>query len=72
MGSSCFARGNKEALPLIMDYLEHQGYGDCVELKGHLCADQCSQGPLLRINDETYRGMTPEAALDLIKHWCEK
>lgn len=72
MGSSCFARGNKEALPLITDYIGRQGYGDCVELKGHLCANQCSRGPLLRINGEIYQGMTPEAALDLIRHWCEK
>lgn len=72
MGSSCFVRGNKEALPLIEEYLLQQGQEEAVELKGHLCADQCSQGPLLRINGQTYRGMTPEAALDLIRHWCEK
>lgn len=72
MGSSCFARGNKEALPLIIDYLERQGLKEWVDLKGHLCVDQCSQGPLMRIGEETYRGLTPEAAVDLLRHWCEK
>lgn len=72
MGSSCFARGNKEALPLITDYLERRGLSDAIDLKGHLCADQCSQGPLMRINERTYKGLTPEAALDLLRHWCEK
>ena len=68
MGSSCFARGNRDALPLITDYLESLDGSQAVCLKGHLCADRCSEGPLVRINGETHCGVTPEAALDLLKH----
>ena len=72
MGSSCFARGNKEALPLIQEYLQEESHQECARLKGHLCADHCSRGPLISIDGEQYDGITHEAALDLIRHWCER
>ena len=72
MGSSCFARGNNEALPLIQDYLAQQGLEDRVRLVGHLCADCCSQGPLLTVNGRVYEGLTPEATLELVTHACRE
>lgn len=70
MGSSCFARGNNEALPLIQDWLEGEGKQDAVRLMGHLCADVCSRGPLLSVGGERYEGLSPQDALELVRHGC--
>ena len=72
MGSSCFARGNRDALPLITELLDARGCRERVEIKGHLCADRCARGPLIVINGETYTGMSPEAAVDLVGHRYEE
>jgi NADH:ubiquinone oxidoreductase subunit E len=72
MGSSCFARGNNEALPLMQDYLAQRGLEDRVRLVGHLCADCCSRGPLLTVNGRVYEGLTPEATLELVTHACRE
>lgn len=70
MGSSCFARGNKDALPLITALIEEEGTN--IALKGHLCVDHCSNGPLIRIDGETYSGVSPEAAVDLLRNRSEE
>jgi NADH:ubiquinone oxidoreductase subunit E len=72
MGSSCFARGNREALSLVMQYLESTDQRDCVDVRGHLCADDCSHGPVLEVAGTRHTAVTPEGALEIVKHWCER
>ncbi len=66
MGSSCFSRGNPENLRAIRDYLANEGLAATVRVTGHLCEDQCSEGPSLRINGCVFRGITPEGVKALL------
>jgi NADH:ubiquinone oxidoreductase subunit E len=50
LGSSCFSRGNGGNLGVIRDYLDARGLAARVSITGHLCEDQCSQGPNLIVN----------------------
>ena len=50
LGSSCFSRGNTENLRVIQEYLTARGLAAQVSTIGHLCEDQCSQGPNLIVN----------------------
>ncbi|MFW5694799.1 MAG: (2Fe-2S) ferredoxin domain-containing protein [Alkalispirochaeta sp.] len=72
MGSSCFARGNREALSLVMQYLESTDQRDSVDLRGHLCADSCSHGPVLKVAGTRHTDVTPEGVLEIVKHWCQR
>lgn len=54
MGSSCFARENRENLKVIEEYLRNKGLTDSVHIEGSLCLGECSQGPNLVINDHHY------------------
>jgi len=54
MGSSCFARENRENLRLIEDYLRANGMTDSVHIEGSLCMGECSRGPNITINGNPY------------------
>jgi NADH:ubiquinone oxidoreductase subunit E len=67
MGSSCFSRRNPEHLRIIREYLAQRDLSDSVNVNGHLCEEQCSEGPNIRINGRMYHRLTAEslaAALD--------
>jgi NADH:ubiquinone oxidoreductase subunit E len=66
MGSSCFSRGNPENLRAVRDYLATQGLAATVRVAGHLCEDQCSEGPNLRVNGRVFRGVTPAGVKALL------
>ena len=49
MGSSCFARGNKNYVEIIKHNLTNK-----ITFKGQLCSDNCSKGPVIQIGDTEY------------------
>ena len=67
LGSSCFARGNSQTLQALEAYLKEEGLSDQVELAGHLCLGNCSKGPNLRIDNETYSGLDTASVLELVE-----
>ncbi len=52
MGSSCYARGNKELVEKLKEYLVVEGLEEQVKLKGALCCDLCGRGPIALVNGE--------------------
>lgn len=72
MGSSCFARGNAEALALIEETLQRTGAADRVELRGSRCENKCAAGPHIRINGATYSQMRPEELKALLNRLAEE
>lgn len=54
LGSSCFSRGNKEAVLVIREYLRKNHLDDKVVFRGARCLDRCSEGPFIIINGKTY------------------
>lgn len=67
MGSSCFSRGNSRTLELIESFIEENDYSDLIKVKGHLCLNQCSSGPIIKINGKDYESINPECVIDLIR-----
>ena len=67
LGSSCFARGNSQTLQALEAYLKEEGLSNQDELAGHLCLGNCSKGPNLRIDNETYSGLDTASVLELVK-----
>ncbi len=69
MGSSCFARGNKENLQAVMDFMEKAGLHDGVDLSisGSLCQGRCRKGPNIRVNGELFTVDNAAVAVELVK-----
>jgi NADH:ubiquinone oxidoreductase subunit E len=55
LGSSCFARGNQEIIPLIKKYIEKNNISDKVEFKGDHCFTNCSDGPNMYVGTTLYQ-----------------
>lgn len=55
LGSSCFSRGNREAVQIIREYLRKNHLDDKVVFKGARCLDRCNEGPFIIINGKTYK-----------------
>lgn len=66
MGSSCFARGNSQALANLESYIAEHHLEDRVELVGHLCLGSCSGGPNIKIDGVPYAGVRSECVVDLL------
>lgn len=52
MGSSCYARGNRELVDLLKQYLVKEKLDKEVHLKGALCCDLCGRGPIVLVDGE--------------------
>ena len=67
MGSSCFARGNSNALMEIEAFLEEHDMNDAVSLEGYLCLGKCNSGPHVKVNGVEYSAVSAECIIDLIR-----
>ncbi len=67
MGSSCYARGNRETLSRIEEFIRTREIGAEVELKGCLCAENCGTGPIVRINGSLFYEVVPEQIEGLLQ-----
>lgn len=68
MGSSCFARGNGDHVKLIQRFIQNHGCDTSVSLKGCLCQDCCSEGPVIVIDGTRYTQIDPTTLQDLLRH----
>jgi NADH:ubiquinone oxidoreductase subunit E len=68
MGSSCFARGNKNNLALIERFLETHGLSASIRLEGSHCASECQSGPNIRIDGTLYQHVDSGMLLDILEN----
>jgi NADH:ubiquinone oxidoreductase subunit E len=68
MGSSCFSQGSNEIVSVIEEYIEAQDAPDVtLKLKGCLCLDRCTDGPVIKIGDKEYREVRSDSVINLLK-----
>jgi len=72
MGSSCFARGNREVVDKLKEYIKENDLQDRIDIKGDLCMDQCEKGPNMKINGKLYNQINTIKAIDLINSYVDK
>lgn len=52
LGSSCFARGNKQLIGFIKNYLKEKDLENRVNFYGKRCYSKCAKGPYIKINEK--------------------
>lgn len=67
MGSSCFSRGNSRNLEIIKDFIQENNIEANVFMKGHLCAKNCKQGPIIEINGITYEQVSESGITKILE-----
>jgi NADH:ubiquinone oxidoreductase subunit E len=50
LGSSCFARGNKQLVRIVNDYLRDRNLLNEVRFHGERCFGECAAGPSLKLD----------------------
>lgn len=67
MGSSCYTRGNNgQAIATLRHCVEAAGL--VPEISGHLCENQCTQGPHITIGDTLYSNVQASCFAELLRH----
>jgi len=69
LGSSCFARGNKELVRLINDYLRQRNLLNEVRFHGERCFGHCSKGPVLKIDEQINEKVDEEKVFLLLDNF---
>jgi NADH:ubiquinone oxidoreductase subunit E len=67
LGSSCFARGNKQLVQDIKAFIVENQISHKVNLKGKHCFGVCEKGPNVKINDEVHEYATSERVLEVLE-----
>lgn len=69
MGSSCFARGNRENLEVVETYLHAHRIAAEVEFVGCRCRGECGRGPNIEINGTLHHNVDTGTLLDLLEYY---
>ncbi|HOX48637.1 MAG TPA: (2Fe-2S) ferredoxin domain-containing protein [Spirochaetia bacterium] len=68
MGSSCYARGNARNAELVQSWLKQKGLDATVEFAGTLCEGRCKEGPILKIGERLFTGVSPASVGEILEH----
>ena len=71
LGSSCFARGNKQTIRVIKQYLQDHHLDEKVYFHGSHCFGNCSQGPVLKINNQYFEEVDQEKVQEILEQLFE-
>lgn len=66
MGSSCFNRGNSTNTQIIQRFITENNLTDSVKLSGHLCENECKNGPNITIDDKLYSFVSEEKLEEIL------
>ncbi len=61
LGSSCFARGNRDSLKFIESYIKDNNLSDKVDFRGKLCSGNCGKGPIVFIDKEMHENLSVQS-----------
>ena len=71
LGSSCFARGNKQLVKIVNDYLRDRNLLNEVRFHGERCFGQCAVGPSLKLDGILKKRLDEDSVLAVLEEFFE-
>ena len=71
LGSSCFARGNKQLVKIVNNYLRDKNLLHEVLFHGERCFGQCSVGPSLKLDGILKEKLDEDIVIALLDEFFE-
>lgn len=71
LGSSCFARGNKQLVKIVNNYLRDRNLLNEVHFHGERCFGQCAVGPSLKLDDILKERLDEDAVVAVLDEFFE-
>jgi NADH:ubiquinone oxidoreductase subunit E len=65
MGSACHQMGVYDVLPKLQSLIKVHDLEDAVELKGSFCLETCSQGIVMKFQDQRFSKISPQNVEDI-------
>lgn len=69
LGSSCFARGNKQLVKIVNDYLRERNLMNEVRFHGERCFGHCALGPSLKLDEKLIEKLDEESIVQLLDNY---
>jgi NADH:ubiquinone oxidoreductase subunit E len=66
LGSSCFARGNKQTVQVIQDYLKKNKLESQVYYHGNHCFGKCDKGPFVKIDGKLFESVNKDNIIEIL------
>lgn len=66
LGSSCFARGNRDSLKFVEKYIKEHDLAERADFRGKLCSSNCGKGPILFIDKKIYEEVNVDQLATLL------
>ena len=66
LGSSCFARGNKQTVKVIADYLKVNKIENEIFFHGNHCFGKCDKGPFAKIDNVIYESVDSDNIIKIL------
>lgn len=71
LGSSCFARGNKQLVKIVNDYLRDRNLLGEVRFHGERCFGECAAGPSLKLDGIIKERLDEESIVAILDEFFE-
>jgi len=71
LGSSCFARGNKQLVKIVNDYLRDRNLLNEVRFHGERCFGQCAVGPSLKLDGILKERLDEDTVISVLNDFFE-
>ncbi|MEI8045949.1 MAG: NAD(P)H-dependent oxidoreductase subunit E [Bacteroidota bacterium] len=71
LGSSCFARGNKQLVKIVNDYLRDRNLLNEVRFHGQRCFGHCAVGPSLKLDGKLLEKQDEDTVIALLDEFFE-
>jgi len=71
LGSSCFARGNKQLVKIVTDYLRDRNLLNEVRFHGERCFGQCAVGPSLKLDGILKERLDEDSVIAVLDEFFE-
>lgn len=69
LGSSCFARGNKQLVKIVNDYLRDRNLLNEVHFHGERCFGHCALGPSLKLDEILKDNLDEESVISVLNEF---
>jgi len=66
LGSSCFARGNKQLVKVVNNYLRDRNLLNEVRFHGQRCFGQCAVGPSIKLDGIMKEKLDEDRVINLL------
>lgn len=67
IGSGCHVRGSRTIIKILQDYIKKENLDLEIELKACFCQDRCTEGVVVKFDEELVTGVNKDNVLDILE-----